>query len=247
MADIKRGFLINNLLNNVSHEQPINLAGLADNGISAALAAHYARSGWLERIGVGVYRLAGARLDRDQCLLFLQSRWPGLHVGGKTALAWQGIRHFLSEKEVLTLWGDRQDDLPHWFTARFPSSYSSQTLFSESVSKRGIFTPPDLMPGVAVSTRERALLELLRDVKSAGDLDEARQLFFATAGLRLAEIGAMLEGCRSVRTVRLFLVLAKQAETIDLDRLRREFSIPTGSASRWIGKLADGTKLMLSA
>lgn len=247
MTDIKRSFLIKKLLNSVSHEEPLSLTRLADNGISAALAAHYARSGWLERIGVGIYRLAGARLDRDQCLLFMQSRWPGLHVGGKTALAWQGIRQFLSEKEVLTLWGDRQDDLPHWFTARFPSSYSSQMLFSESVSNLGIFTPPDLLTGVAVSMRERALLELLGDVKSAGDLDEARQLFFATAGLRLAEIGAILEGCRSVRTVRLFLVLAKQAETIDLDRLRRDFSIPTGSSSRWIGKLADGTKLVLPA
>lgn len=247
MADIKNTFLINSLLQAVSHEQPLDLASLAKHGVSPALAAHYARSGWLERLGTGVYRFSGSRLDRDQCLLFLQSKVPGLHVGGKTALAWQGIRHFLSPVDGLSLWGDRHAALPAWFISEFSSSYRSLALFNPATVSKGLFTPPDVNPGVLVSVRERAVLELLRDVRTSSDLEEAHQLFFATQGLRLVVLGQLLEGCSSVKTVRLFLLWAKQAENIDLGQLSRDFTLPTGSSLRWIGKLRDGTKLVLPA
>jgi hypothetical protein len=247
MADIKNTFLISSLLQKVSHEQPLDLALLAEHGVSPALAAHYARSGWLERLGTGVYRFSGARLDRDQCLLFLQRKLPGLHVGGKTALAWQGIRHYLSPTDELSLWGDRHEALPAWFVSEFPSSYRSWALFNPSTVSKGLFTPPDVNPGVLVSVRERAVLELLRDVRTSSDLEEARHLFFATQGLRLPVMGQLLEECKSVKTVRLFLLWAKQAENIDLSQLRRDFTLPTGSSLRWIGKLPDGTKLVLPA
>ena len=81
-------FLINGLLREVSHEQPLDLAMLGEHCISPALAANYARTGWLQRLAKGVYCVAGARLDRDQSLLFLQGRIAGLHVGGRSALAW---------------------------------------------------------------------------------------------------------------------------------------------------------------
>jgi hypothetical protein len=129
MADIKNTFLISSLLQKVSHEQPLDLALLAEHGVSPALAAHYARSGWLERLGTGVYRFSGARLDRDQCLLFLQRKLPGLHVGGKTALAWQGIRHYLSPTDELSLWGDRHEALPAWFVSEFLSIVGSVQSF----------------------------------------------------------------------------------------------------------------------
>lgn len=247
MADIKNTFLINSLLKAVSHEQPLDLVALAEHGVSPALAAHYARSGWLERLGTGVYRFSGARLDRDQCLLFLQHKLPGLHVGGKTALAWQGIRHYVSPIDELTLWGDRHKALPAWFVSEFPSSYRSWALFSPATLSKGFFTPPDVNPGVLVSVREKAVLELLRDVRTASDLEEAHHLFFATQGLRLPMLGELLEGCTSVKTVRLFLLWAKQTENIDLGQLRRDFTLPTGSPLRWIGKLPDGTKLVLPA
>lgn len=36
-----------------------------------------------------------------------------------------------------------------------------------------------------------------------------------------------------------------EAENIDVEQLRVRYVLPTGSSSRWIGKLADGTKLVL--
>lgn len=79
------------------------------------MAAKYARTGWLERLGLALYRLPGGRFDRDQSLLVLREAIDGLHVGGKPALAWQGVRHNMSPVEMLTLWSDRRVALPVWF------------------------------------------------------------------------------------------------------------------------------------
>jgi hypothetical protein len=240
-------FLINGLLREVSHEQPLDLARLHNSGISPALAAHYARTGWLERLARGVYCVAGARLDRDQSLIFLQGRVGGLHVGARTALAWQGVRQYLEARERLTMWAAVRGDLPAWFTERFPGSLTSLSLFDDATEEAGIVTPPAVTDGVRVSSRERALLELLREVRTALQLQEARELFFATLGLRAAVLGELLTGCTSVKTVRLFLMWATEAGNVDVGALRDRFDLPTGSASRWIGTLADGTKLVLPA
>jgi len=247
VTSIGSTFLINGLLREVSHEQPLDLATLAENGISPALAAHYARTGWLERLAKGVYCVAGARLDRDQCLHFLQRDIEHLHVGGRTALAWQGVRQYVEARERLTMWGSSRKGLPAWFTDRFPASLTSLALFNDATRDRGIFTPPAVSDGVRVSSRERALLELLREVRTSLQLHETRELFLATLGLRVPVAGELLTGCTSVKTVRLFLQWASESGNIDVDALRTNYELPTGSASRWIGTLADGTKLVLPA
>lgn len=245
MADREGRLLINGLLRAVSHEQPLDLAALRGHGISPALAAHYARTEWLERLGTGVYCVAGARLDRDQCLLFLQGRIEGLHVGGRTALAWQGVRQYLEVQERLTMWATSRGVLPAWFTERFPGTLTSMSLFDEATVAHGIVTPPAVTDGLKVSSRERALLELLRQVRTRLELQESRELFFSTQGLRPTVAGELLTGCTSVKAVRLFLMWAAEAGNLDVDSLRANFDLPTGSASRWIGTLADGTKLVL--
>lgn len=247
VADMDRRSLISGLLRGVSHEQPLDLATLGGHGISSALAAHYARTGYLERLGKGVYCIAGARLDRDQSLLLLQGRIVGLHVGGRTALAWQGVRQYLEVRERLTMWATARGTLPAWFTERFPSTLTTLSLFDDATRTFEIGTPASVTDGVRVSSRERALLELLREVRTALQLQEARELFFGTPGLRTALAGDLLTGCTSVKTVRLFLMWGSEAGNVDLETLRANFNLPTGSASRWIGTLADGSKLVLPA
>ena len=74
---------------------PFYLAALAPLGVSPQLAVRYAEGGWLVRLAHGVY---GA-------LMSLQQRVPGLHVGGKSALGLQGVRHNLG-RDTLVLWGN---------------------------------------------------------------------------------------------------------------------------------------------
>ena len=145
------------------------------------------------------------------------------------------------------MWATARGDLPAWFSERFPGTLTSLNLFADSTKARGIVTPPAITDGGRVSSRERALLELLREIRTAMQLQEARELFFATLGLRTAVAGELLTGCTSVKTVRLFLMWATEAGNLDVEALRTKFDLPTGSASRWIGMLTDGTKLVLPA
>ena len=224
----------------------MDLAMLDAQGVSAFLAAKYARSGWLRRLAQGVYAFAGDTLNREQCLLFLQSQISGLHVAGKTALAWQGVRHNLSPHEHLMLWGDdKRAKLPLWFVDQFPASYRSTTLFSSKATTSGIGTPPGLLKGVHVSVPERAVLEMLYEVGKSQDLEEARNLFESLRGLRLEVMGELLSQCASVKTVRLFLLWAKETEVLNVGELREKYSLPVGSLSRWMGRMADGTLLSL--
>lgn len=215
-------------------------------GVSAFLAAKHARSGWLKRLAQGVYAFAGDTLNRDQCLLFLQNHISGLHVAGKTALAWQGVRHNLSPREHLMLWGDdKRAKLPPWFTGQFPASYRSTTLFSPKASASGIGTPPGILEGVRVSVPERAVLEMLYEVGKSQDMEEARNLFDGLRGLRFEVMGELLSQCASVKTVRLFLLWTKETEVLNVSALREKYKLPVGSSSRWMGRMADGTLLSL--
>lgn len=224
----------------------MDLAMLDAQGVSAFLAAKHARSGWLKRLARGVYALAGDTLNRDQCLLFLQGQIAGLHVAGKTALAWQGVRHNLTRREHLMLWGDdKRAKLPLWFVDQFPAGYRSTTLFSSKACSSGIGTPPGLLDGVSVSVPERAVLEMLYEVGKSQDLEEARNLFESLHGLRFEVMGEFLSQCISVKTVRLFLLWARETEVLNVSALREKYLIPVGSSSRWMGRMADGKLLSL--
>ncbi len=246
MSSNLRHSLIKSLQVSVQRGQPMDLAMLAAQGVSAFLAAKHARSGWLKRLSQGVYAFAGDTLNRDQCLLFLQGRISGLHVAGKTALAWQGVRHNLSAREQLVMWGDdKRAKLPPWFVEQFPASYRSTALFSAKANSAGIGTPPDLLEGVRVSVPERAVLEMLCEVGKSQDMEEAKNLFESLRGLRFEVMGDLLSQCTSVKTVRLFLLWAKETEVLNVGALREKYSLPVGRSAMWMGRMADGTLLSL--
>ena len=62
-------------------------------------------------------------------LRLLQRMVPGFHVGGKTALNWYGVRHYVAQQETLHLYGSVAAKLPAWFVERrtnLPSSTPPQ-------------------------------------------------------------------------------------------------------------------------
>lgn len=238
--------VIKRLVASAPRGRPMDLSALKEFGVSAFLAARHAQSGWLKRLEQGVYLLTGDVLVRDQCLLFLQMRIKGLHVGGKAALGWQGVRHNLSPREQLTLWGeDKRAKLPQWFVEQFPASYRAATLFAPQAGSLGLGTPPGVTDGVSVSVPERAVLEMLYEVGKSQDMEEARNLFEGLRGLRLEVMGEMLTQCASVKTVRLFLLWARETGVLDVASLKEKYALPQGSSSRWIGRMADGSLLSL--
>lgn len=243
-----RHALIKKLQTSLPRGMPFDLATLERIGVSAQLAAHYAESGWLDRLGQGVYAFSGDTLNAHGGIKLLQTRVTGLHVAGKSALSLQGVRHNLATREAVVLWGDVRFALPAWFTSRFPSRYVSARLFNRpdsTLADNSLTTPPGVADGLRVSVPERAVLELLYEVGTHQGLEEARNLFDGLRNLRKDVLGELLQSCTSIKTVRLFLTWARETSLVDVDALQQHYTLPVGSNKRWITRLKDGSLLSL--
>lgn len=248
MERSSRHNLIKRVQTELPRGAPFDLDALARLGVSPQLAAQYAKGGWLVRLAHGIYAFPGDELEVQATVRVLQTRVPGLHVAGKSALALQGVRHNLGTRESWLLWGDARFALPDWFTARFPARYVSGRLFNwpdEALPRKTLTTPPGMVEGLQVSVPERAVLELLYEVGTHQSLEEARHLFESLRHPRKELLARLLQCCTSVKTVRLLLTWARETNLLDVDTLQSNYALPTGSNQRWITRLKDGTLLSL--
>lgn len=219
---------------------PLTTGDLAAIGISADLAVHYVRAGWLIRLARGVYCRPNDTPALHPSLVLLERKLEGLHVGGKSALDWYGVRHYLSQKPVLHLYGWASARLPAWFTEYFPAEYHRKRLFTEqpdALLYAGPFEKRSRAP--QVSAPERALLEVLSEVGVRQPLQEARELLESAYSLRASVLSELLQRCNSVKTVRLCLNFGREyslpwAAKIDPAQM------PTGSNRPWVSRSADG-------
>jgi hypothetical protein len=224
---------------------PLDTDVLRRHGISSALAHDYTKSGWLERLGRGVFQFAGDQLQRDATLRFLESKVPDLHVAAKTALDWHGFRQNVAHEETLVLWGARNGNLPDWFQQRFPARYSTARLFEDTLPPAyGLAPLPEAPGGPKVSSPERALLEMLSEVGVHQEVDEARAIMESIRQLRSAQLSVLLAHCRMVKAVRLCVIWAEQLRLPWAEKARQGAGDRIGSG-RWIKRLKDGTTLVL--
>jgi hypothetical protein len=232
--------ILNGLFSQLRSGSPVTSEDLAALGVSADLAVHYVRAGWLTRLARGVFARPDTPLELHPSLRLLERRVTGLHVGGKSALDWYGVRQNVAPQPMLQLYGWASRPLPGWFTERFPSAYHRLRLFDETPDAPLRVTRFQRHPvGPLLSDPERAVLELLSDVGVRQPLQEARDLLEGTPSLRAKVLQELLERCRQVKTVRLCLTLGRQlglswAAKLDVTRL------PTGSTQRWVGRSKEG-------
>lgn len=218
---------------------------LAKHGLTAKHAARLVQDGWLRRVGHGVYGLPGDTIERDASLVCLGGLIPGFHVGGKTALSWRGVRHNLSSRETLSLWGEKSVRLPEWFVQKFPAHYQSTHLFSEKLpTGLGISPLPAGHPELQVSTPERAILELLSDVGKRQTLEEAQHLIEAARTLRLNVLDELLGYLTRIKVVRLAYAVA---DNLDLPwkKMALKHSTRLGGGERWVTVGRTGERLSL--
>lgn len=229
---------------------PFDLTLLGQLGVSPQLAAHYAERGWLVRLAQGVYAFPNDDFGAYGALKLLQQRVPGLHIGGKSALALQGVRHNLGSGDTLVLWGDKRYVLPTWYTSRFRARYVHARLFDWSgqetpLAAKTLATPLGLPEYLRVAVPERAALELLYEVGVKESLEEARDIFDGLRSPRKDMVGQLLSCCTSIKAVRLFLTWARETNLVDVDGLLKQYPVRIGSAMRWMSRLDDGTLLSL--
>ena len=231
---------LNALYTYLSPGAPLTSEDLARLGISADLAVHYVRAGWLTRLTRGVFCRPNDTLALHPSLVLLQRRFEGLHVGGRSALDWYGVRQYVARQPVLQLYGWAAGRLPEWFTERFPAEYHRKRLFDEqpgALLHVGSFEKRDGAP--QVSAPERALLELLSDVGVRQPLQEARELMESAYSLRADVLRELLQHCTSVKTVRLCLQLSREASLPWAAKLDPA-TLPTGSDRPWVSRSAEG-------
>ena len=245
MALTKRSSLIRRLQTAFPRGAPFDHRQLAKLGVSSALAHHYVKSGWLMRLGRGVFMFANDSLGQEDCLQFMSRGVAGFHVGGKTALAWRGIRHNLSPREPLSLWGEGKSSLPPWFRERFAGRYTARNPFSPKLPKNfGLQPLPETPGGVAVSVPERALLEMLSEVGVHQGIEEARNIMEGTRSLRPEVLATLLRHCRRVKVVRLCLIWAEELN-LPWAAAARKVAVSKLGNGRWTTRLKDGTLLIL--
>lgn len=231
---------LNDLYGKLKPGSPATSEELAGFGVSADLAVHYVRAGWLTRLSRGVFARPDTALELHPSLRLLERRLTGLHVSGKSALDWHGVRHNVAQRPELQLCGWASGPLPTWFQERFPSTYHRLRLFDEQ---------PDALlrvsqfhrkaDGPLVSDPERAVLELLSDVGIRQPLEEARNLLAGTPSLRAAVLQDLLTRCKQVKTVRLCLTLGRELNLPWAAKLDPK-GLHTGSKHRWVGRSKEG-------
>ncbi len=213
-------------------------------GISADLAVHYVRAGWLLRLARGVFLRPGEPLALYPALKLLERKFTGFHVGGKTALDWYGIRQYVSQEERLTSFGWQAAELPEWFTSVFPAEYHRKRLFDEQPQALLHCTPfENAASAPQTSEPERALLELLSEVGVRQPLTEVRELMEGAYNLRANVLKTLLRQCSSVKTVRLCLQLGKELSLPWVGQLDPE-ELPTGSDRAWVARYRDGALVL---
>jgi hypothetical protein len=224
---------------------PFDHQELTKLGVSSALAHHYLKSGWLARLGRGVFMFPNDTLRRDDCLKFLSRRVKGFHVGGKTALAWRGVRHNLPAREPLSLWGVGKTRFPDWFQKLFPARYTTRNPFSSKLPKNFVLQPlPETPDGVLVSAPERALLEMLSEVGIYQGIEEARNIMEGARSLRPEVLTTLVKNCRRVKVVRLCVSWAEELN-LPWAAAAKKAAGKSLSSGRWTTRLKDGTLLVL--
>ena len=233
------------LLASLPRGEPLSTAALQVRGLSAFRASALARGGWLVHLARGVYMLPGDTLTRDGCLAFLSGQIPGFHVGGKTALAWRGVRQNIAFREHLNLWGNAPRRLPGWFTQRFAADYQSTQLFDDGLPQGcGLQPLPGGNARVLVSVPERAMLELLSDVGKLQSLAEAQDLVESLTGLRTKVLDELLLHTDRIKVVRMAASMATSMK-LPWTALAEKHSERIGGGARWVAVGRTGERLDL--
>lgn len=231
---------LNSLLSQWAPGSPVASEDLAKRGISADLAVHYVKTGWLVRLAHGVYSRPGEALSLHPCLKFLERKIQGLHVGGKTALDWYGVRQYVSQRPVTHLYGWKTATLPDWFTKTFAADYHRKRLFEEEPHKLIHAGPFEKQADAPLASEpERALLEVLSDVGVRQSLQEARELTQSAHTLRSDVLQKLLRTCTSIKTVRLCLQFGKEFALPWAAKLDPA-ELPLGSARPWVSRSPEG-------
>lgn len=240
---------VQRLMREAPRGQPIDPEMLRNLGISPAQTHYLVTAGWLQRLSKGAYLLTGDLPTTEGILVYLSRHTPGLHVGGKTALDWQGVRHNIAFRPRITLWGVQAYRFPSWVKQHMPHTYQTTRLFDEPFSLSDCLKPLPLKnSAVLVSIPELALIELVSDIGKRGEkgqsLEEALHLADSLRNLRADRLRGLLRRCTRVKVVRLVRDLGESSGH-EWGRDLRAIADQLSPGKRWSALEEGGRRLTL--
>ena len=230
------GSKINQLLQQWPAGTVATLLWLDSLGVDRRLADKYVKSGWLERLGHGAFKRAGATVDWVGAVHALQTQLGlDVHPGGITAIELRGHTQYVAfgAREVV-LFANRGTKLPAWFRAYTwdrPVMLVTTSVFADSEETLSTLAVDNVELGVA--TLEQAAFEMMYLVPKRQSYEEAFQVMESLTSLRPRVVQQLLEACTSVKTKRLFMHAAEHANHLWLKRLELS-RVDFGSGRRTI-------------
>lgn len=205
---------INHLLQSLPSGVVFLASWLEVKGYSRELQRRYVKTGWLKPIGRGALVREGQEVNWLGALYSIQNQTESrIHVGGRSALNLLGMAHYLElNTKKIHLFAPRATYLPSWFR-----EYNWGVEF---ILNKTDFLPPDIGMSateeksftVITSGPARALLECLFLSPDHFSLSECYNLMEGLTTLHPDEVQGLLERCKSVKVVRLFLYMAWKAK-----------------------------------
>ena len=183
-------------------------------GLDSKQQHSYVKSGWLEHVSRGVYKIAGnhptlftafscynTQLDK-QCI-----------IGAHTALELRGLSHNVPMGTPLTfLFTNNTQRLPQWFVS-YPWDRAIRYHTTSFLGSGLLGVDTIVIDGrqLLVSSPERAMLEWINQSDSTKSLMDVYYVFEMLTTLRPTLMQELLEKCTSTKVTRLFMYMADKS------------------------------------
>lgn len=198
---------------------------LSEQGLDARGQYAYMKSGWLDRVSKGVYKIHGTTPKLLATIsTYNAQQGKSCVVGAYTALDLRGYSHYVPMgKPTAYLFTDKRNKLPTWLLIGewdISVKYMTTSFLGDGLS--GVNTMNVEQHELLVSSPERAMLECLNMPDSHSSLLDIYYIMESLTTLRPKLVQSLLETCTSQKVKRLFLYMAEKANHPWFKALRAE-------------------------
>lgn len=205
---------IQQILKTAPNESVLFGSWLSSLGLDARGQHAYMKSGWLDRISKGVYKIHGSTPSLMATISSYNTQLgKSCIVGAYTALEHRGYSHYLPMgKPTAYLFTDKNNKLPSWLLKEewdMTIKYMTTSFLGDELL--GVETMAINQHDLLVSSPERAILECLNLPDASSALLDIYYIMESMTTLRPKLVQTLLETCTSQKVKRLFLYMAEKA------------------------------------
>ena len=204
---------IKEILDLVPQDSVLFSSWLSSNGMDRKEQTLYVRSGWLERISQGVYKIAGSSPSLYGAVASYDSQLHRhCYAGASSALETRGYSHFVPiGKPQAFLFTSNEQRLPGWMLDAdwdMNVKYFTTSLFKDDI---GLEDYDYRGHRLLISGPECAFMECLNLAPTNYALMDVYYIMEMLTTLRPKLVQLLLEECASVKVKRLFLYMAEKS------------------------------------